>query len=881
MTTVILAEKPDQARSYMKGLGIPFRGKAHTGYGSTFLDPHTMVVAARGHLFELEEPEHYGEQYKDRTNLSNLPIFPQRFDYKLRDDCGGVFSEIREAVSKADTVIVATDNDNEGSAIAYNILRFCSGAMKKKLRRVYPAALDEKAVQKLFKKLYPIDETWRQAKAATARAKSDWLIGMNISRLVTEKCRLSGIRGNFAAGRVLTTLLDLICTYDSARKNFVEEPIFQLKAKTQLAGVEIPLSSKIRCVGENAKAEYIKTLKAHGLTKPKMWGTLKVLENQPKYGWPTPPFTKGALYAEMARVAGWKKEKTVKVMQANYDQGYQTYPRTDSSKIDAEQYEYIYENYENYLKAIGLKTDLKKVKMPDKVLKRYLAPVGQEAAHFGIIPTEKIMTPESDVTADQRLMYEVVARRAISLVVGPYKYVSTKIGVLANDVPLFASIPHVVSNGWKDFVLPAKKASKRSKSKSKEGKVPLNVDFTKSAKVGDKVPLILMIDQSTTKPAPALKSIDIFDKGGLMENAYKYVENEKYASILKQAKGIGTSATRDKAIASLEDKKYIITDKDDYVHITGNGWIMDSICKNLDFSNALLTAEWEEKYKEIGKGTIQASTLVDETEEMIVKSMKSINDNWNAKELLARYQEEKQNADKESGLGECPACKNGYVIKESFTAKKDGKQYTLYKCDNPDCDFAIFQNYFDAKFTDTDIKNMLVGKNSRKIKLTSKAGKSYQASFHLEQDSSTGKWKVSLVKDPNWGKKTTYERGETLGPCPACGQGKIARVEFDSNKNGKIKHYTVYKCDNKDCDFIIFQDYFDAKFDDDDMINMLAGGKSKKLKLKTKTGYAYEAAFRLEPISDSGKWHVAMIKDPNWGQNHGQNPNWRKLPKRK
>lgn len=875
MTTVIIAEKPDQARSYMRGLGIPFKGKAHTGVGSTFLDQHTVVVAARGHLFELEEPEHYGEKYKDRTNLSNLPIFPDRFDYKLRDDCGGVFSEIRNAVAKADTVIVATDNDNEGSAIAYNILRFCSGSMKKKLRRVYPAALDEKAVQKLFKNLYPIDETWRQAKAATARAKSDWLIGMNLSRLITEKCRLTGIRGNFAAGRVLSTLLNLCCTYDLARKNFVEEPIFQLKAKTKLAGIEIPLSSKIRCVGKNAKAEYARKLKEHGLTKPKMMGTLKVLENQPKYSWPTPPFTKGALYAEMARVAGWKKEKTVKVMQDNYDQGYQTYPRTDSSKIDTEQYEYIYQNYENYLQAIGLKTDLKKTRMPDNVLKRYLAPKGQEAAHFGIIPTEKIMTPESDVTADQRLMYEVVARRAVSLVVPPHKYVSTKIGVLANDVPLTASIPHVVENGWKDLVMPSKKKSSRRTKKSESSSVPPSVDFTKAAKVGDKVPLILIIDQSVTKPAPALKSIDIFDKGGLMENAYKYVENEKYASILKQAKGIGTSATRDKAIASLEDKKYIITDKDDYVHITGNGWIMNSICKNLEFSNALLTAEWEEKYQEIGKGTIDSSTLVDETEQMIVRSMKSINDNWNSSELLDRYQKEKQSSDKESGLGQCPACKNGYVAKISFESKKLGKKITMYKCDNESCNFAVFQNYFEARFTDNDIKNMIKGGKSRKIKLTSKAGNPYEACFHLQQDEDTGKWKVAMVKDPNWGKKTVMEKGNKLGRCPACGEGDVRKISFDSKKLGK--HVTMYKCSNDECSFVIFQDYFGAKFSDNDIANMLEGGESEPLKLTSKAGKSYQAKFRLEPIADSGKWHAAMVKDPSWKSNS----DWNKYPKKR
>lgn len=749
MTTVILAEKPDQARSYMKGLGIKFKGKQRKASGETFLDPNTIVVAARGHLFELEEPEHYGDQYKDRSDLSNLPIFPDRFDYRLRDDCEDVFSEIRQAVSIADTIIIATDNDFEGSAIGYNILRFCPGAMKKKLRRVYPAALDEKAVAKMFKKLYPIDETWRQAKAAVARAKSDWLIGMNISRLVTEKCRLIGIRGNFAAGRVLTTLLSLCCNYELARRNFVEEPIYELKAKTQIAGTTIQLNSKIRCVGGDAKKQYISLLKEHGLTKPKMWGKVGLIESVPKYGWPSPPFTKGSLYAEMARVAGWKKEKTVQVMQQNYDQGYQTYPRTDSSKIDEEQYDYIYDNYENYIQAVGIETKLTKMRMPEKVLKRYLAPKGQEAAHFGIIPTEKIMTPESNVTADQRLMYEVVVRRAISLVVSPYKYVSTRIGILANDVPLATNIPYVVDKGYKEFIMPAKKSSRKRKKAANSDLKSISVDLAKAVKKGDKVPLILLNSESKTKPAPPLKSIDIFDKGGLMEKAYKYVENQKYADILKKAKGIGTSATRDKAIASLEEKKYITTDKDDYVHITANGWIMNHICENLDFSNALLTAEWEEKYDQIGKGEVKSSVLVQDTENMIVSSMKTINSNWEPKALLPLYKEQKQETEKEVSLGKCPAC-GGFVVKKSFFSKKRDAQVTLYGCTNDDCKFVVFKDYFGNNFTDNDIKNMLAGNNSRKLKLTSKAGNQYEAAFHLEEIADSGTWHVAMVKDPNW-----------------------------------------------------------------------------------------------------------------------------------
>ena len=171
MTTVILAEKPDQARKYMDGLGIKHTAKQHLAKGSTFLYPNTVVVSAAGHLLELCEPEHYGKQFEDRDNIEALPIMPSRFDYDLPKSNVGLYSEIKREIEKANTVIVSTDMDNEGGAIAYNILRFSGMLKQKKILRSYPTALNKQAVVRQFKNLKPIDKTWRDAHAAIARSR--------------------------------------------------------------------------------------------------------------------------------------------------------------------------------------------------------------------------------------------------------------------------------------------------------------------------------------------------------------------------------------------------------------------------------------------------------------------------------------------------------------------------------------------------------------------------------------------------------------------------------------------------------------------------------------------------------------------------------------
>lgn len=146
MSTVILAEKPDQARSYMKGLGIKYsKAKATTGSGPTFLDDKTVVVAAAGHLVELSEPETYDKAYKDRTNLDILPLVPRRFIYQLSKDKTWLFNQIKKQVQQCDRIIVATDKDNEGAAIAFNILRLCGVLKRKKILRAYPSALNKLA----------------------------------------------------------------------------------------------------------------------------------------------------------------------------------------------------------------------------------------------------------------------------------------------------------------------------------------------------------------------------------------------------------------------------------------------------------------------------------------------------------------------------------------------------------------------------------------------------------------------------------------------------------------------------------------------------------------------------------------------------------------
>ena len=766
MSTLILAEKPDQARSYMDAFNIKHGPKDFLGKGSTPVDQNTVIVGARGHIIQLSEPEAYGEQYKDRNDLSVLPIIPTNFKYEIPEDKRYVYHTIREEVQRADRIIVATDPDNEGGAIAFNILRFCK-ALNKRIERAFPLALDADAVHRQFQNIQPIDSTWLQAQAAIARSRSDWLIGMNLSRYYTTKLMNMGIYGNYAIGRALTATLGMICNWNESIENFKPEPIYLLKGKTLLGENEIDLSSEIRVVGDgknNPKQEYLNIIKNAGLAKKVETGTVENIVKEEKAKYAPLCLTRGGLYKAMKKAYGWSESKSKKIMQKNYDEKYQTYPRTDDGHITRYQYEYLGNYFHDYLRAIGISdsvnTKLEPYDLPEEILKKHLVPDNTDAAHLGIIPSEKIMDESADVTPDQRKMWEVVVRYSLALRMPPYRYLSNKMEIDVNTIKFKATNTGIIDEGYQKL-LPKPKKKRTTKAKTaNEQKQKKTVDFGKFIKKGDRIQLALHTDVSETKPLRPLKVIDIYADGGLMEKAYKYVENKEFAKILKDMKGIGTSATRDTIVESLINKKYISLNKKEEISVTPNGWLINYLMKDSDLSSPVLTARWEEEYKVIEAGKGNATQLITNTAKLVINDIKKSNENWNEGELKEYYGSLEKTYFEEESFGKCPQCDSDVIfIKDT---KKKGK-WDRYSCTNKDCDFVIWSHIMNKKFTDKDIEKMLAGEPSRMIKGLQKkdSSKTYDANFILKYDQEKKRMVVHLNNFASPDKKPIPSGGGT------------------------------------------------------------------------------------------------------------------------
>ncbi|ONG95157.1 hypothetical protein BKK39_17130 [Bacillus cereus] len=199
--TLILAEKPNQAEAYSEVFMNTKRKKGYIEIPACPLFPNSAVLTwAIGHLVGLSEPVDYDEKFK-YWNLKDLPIIPSEFKFKVSSGKVEQFNVIKKLMKDASDVVVATDCDREGENIAHSIIRM-TGGENKPLRRLWINSLVEKEIRKGFENLKEGNQFISYYYEAQARQVSDWLVGLNGTRLYSGLLQKKGIKGTFSVGRV-------------------------------------------------------------------------------------------------------------------------------------------------------------------------------------------------------------------------------------------------------------------------------------------------------------------------------------------------------------------------------------------------------------------------------------------------------------------------------------------------------------------------------------------------------------------------------------------------------------------------------------------------------------------------------------------------------
>lgn len=649
----IIAEKPSQAKAYAEALQPNKRKDGYYEIGPSDIFPDGAYLTwAYGHLVELVEPSVYKEEW-GKWSLNHLPIKPEKFMYHVAAKNQVQYKVVSDLLAKCNDVIIGTDIDREGENIAWSIIRHAK-AENKNIKRLWINSLEVDVIQKGFKNLKNGLDFYPSYIEANTRQISDWLIGMNMSRLFTLYLQSKGVKDSFSVGRVQSPTLFMIYQRDKEIELFKPKAFYELIAKVNHQNGPFTVKAEGRYDSLEKASEILSNHHLQAGTKT-LSEITKVVETNEKE--PSPRlFTLSSLQMKANKLWKYSPSQVLKVLQQLYEKKLVTYPRTSTPYITDSEYAYILKNVEQYQKLIGTLFPIAQ----SEPQKRYVRTEAVQE-HFAIVPTKQIPTEKMllDLSPEENNLYHEVVKTTVAMFHEPYQFKKTLIEVEYEKLIFKTTGKVEVSKGWKSLF-------QESIAEPKEEQTLPNVTE------GDPIQFVPEVKEGkTTKP----KRLTEGDLIPLMIHSGKILEDEEQA-VLKETEGIGTEATRANIIETLKNQKYIEVKKN-LVYTTSKGVIL---CEAIDGSllaSPALTAQWETFLRLIGKGERQQETFINGIYQFIDKLMGEIPLKMNSESLVSSI----QHLESESHIGKCPSCSNGSIVaKERFyvcSESKDGCKQTF------------------------------------------------------------------------------------------------------------------------------------------------------------------------------------------------------------
>lgn len=709
MSTVILAEKPKQAKDYADCFKRSTALNGAYKVSDPLFSDETIITYGVGHLVDLISPDQYNEKWKT-WSLENLPIFPDKFRYEVSKDKKAQFSIVRKYLKEADTIVIATDCGREGESIAWSIINFAGVSNKgKTFKRLWINSLEKDVIYQGFQNLKPAEDYYPSFKEAQSRQFADWLIGMNASPLYSLELQKRGIKEGFSVGRVQTPTLYMIYDLQNRIQAFKKEKYFEGKSiiETGKGNFESKLDPNEPF---STQEEFETYLFSKGSKLGKQNGQILSVIKEDKTKQSPRLFSLSSLQSTMNKQMKAGAKETLVAVQGLYEAKLLSYPRTDSPCITINEHKYLIDHLNEYKSFIGAE-DIETNCFTPNV--RY---VNSEKVsdHHAIIPTKKVATKEEiqKFSPLQQAIYEKVVRVTVAMFAEKYQYEETIIQTTVDLLKLKASGRVPKKMGWRDIL----------QDQPSEGILPEVVE-------GETVKVDLeAVEKETQPPAP-------YTEGTLitaMKTAGKTVDDEEAQVILKEVEGIGTESTRAEIIETLKRKQYITVEKNKLV-VTAKGKIL---CKAVEpeglLTSAELTAKWESYLKRIGskQGTQEAFLM--NIKKFIVHLLEVVPGQLEEVDLQAETStitEAKNQAEADMDLGVCPKCKTGHVRLFKKVAA----------CSNDQCEFKIWLNLASKTLTKNNLKQLVSkGRTSAAVKgFTGKKGK-FDAIVVLKNDFTLG-----------------------------------------------------------------------------------------------------------------------------------------------
>ena len=604
---LFICEKPSQAADIAKHVGARQSGNGcRTGDGVT-------VTWCIGHLLEQSPPEHYNPELKV-WSMDHLPVLPATWHMDVKPKTQSQFQVVSKLLKSASEVVIATDADREGEVIAREVMQLCG--YRGPVKRLWLGALDDASIRKALAKMLPGEKTRPLYDSGLGRARADWLAGMNLTMALTKTFGAGGKGGVVHCGRVQTPVLGLVVRRERAIRNFVPKPYFVLKTIWEISGSPVPMSwqtqaDKLDKDGHCVDEAYIRSVaqKING----KM-GRLVSVERDDKQEFAPLLYSLGSLQKEASARYGMGAKAVLDLAQALYEKHKATtYPRSDCEHLpmsmlaEASQVCEAIKQADPKMTSLVAKADLSK---PSRAFNDQ-----KITAHHAIIPTTNTAVRLADMSANERLLYDLIRRRYLAQFLGVYRYQETRIqGSCENE--LFAATGRVpLVQGWKLAYLDLQEAAAAAKAKSKakttdDGEETPKDQALPDVKVGQQM-INRKAEVSKTQTQPPKR----YTEGTLiaaMESVDKEIDDPRLKKVMqnKEKAGIGTDATRGATLDGLFKRGYF--DKaGKFIVPTDRGEQLIEVVEQAvpHMADPVLTALWEDHLSKVEDGSLPLATF--------------------------------------------------------------------------------------------------------------------------------------------------------------------------------------------------------------------------------------------------------------------------------
>ena len=634
-----IAEKPSVAQEFAKALKI--NGQRKDGYLES---QDSIVTWCVGHLVTMSYPEKYDIKYK-RWSFDTLPFLPREFKYEVIPGVQKQFDIVKGLLNRPDveTIYVCTDSGREGEYI-YRLVAQMAGVKDKKQRRVWIDSQTEEEILRGIREAKNLSSYDNLANSAYLRAKEDYLMGINFSRVLTLRygnsvsSYLKSKYQAIAVGRVMTCVLGMVVRREREIRSFVKTPFYRVISGIALEGEKF--DGEWRAVEGSRYFQSPYLYKENGFKEKKHAQELinflsteqplkccvEKIERKKENKNPPLLFNLAELQNVCSKLFKISPDETLKITQELYEKKLVTYPRTDARVLSTAVSKEIYKNISGLRNYPAIGTTAEEVLQMGSyktIAKTRYVNDKQITDHYAIIPTGQGLNALNSLSVTSQRVYETIVRRFLCIFCPPAVYQKVSLVTMMQGEKFFSSFKVLQEEGYLKYA---------TNSFARRGAKAQDTEKSDSEDVSCDAQLLAALHKLKKGDILTVDSLDIkegetsppkrYNSGSMilaMENAGQLIEDEELRAQIKGS-GIGTSATRAEILKKLFSIKYLALNKKTQVitpTLLGE-MIFDVVnCSIRQLLNPELTASWEKGLNYVAEGSITPQEYMDKLEHFV------------------------------------------------------------------------------------------------------------------------------------------------------------------------------------------------------------------------------------------------------------------------